>query len=236
MNKYIFSFILFSITLNAYAVDYETEPNGSKEDADPIFFNTTLNGRINGSDDADWYSFDVVGNDVLTLTVEDDRTISVYDDKGNSFLNKRAPLDGYAIGIGEAGTYYVVVTEGFYIGDYGLTISLESRTPHGGEYMTGKQECISDPASCGITVSSEDLANVKQEAQKACKANPTSCGIELDGEVAAAVIGSDLSLHVDKAQYNTLTGTQILWVDLTFGGANEAGDLTWILSNYGEVE
>jgi hypothetical protein len=64
---------------------------------------------------------------------------------------------------------------------------------------------------------------------------PSSNAACSNGETVA-VIGEDLSLHVSKAQYNTLTGTQILWIDLTFGGANEAGDLTWILSDYGEVE
>jgi len=64
---------------------------------------------------------------------------------------------------------------------------------------------------------------------------PPSSNTACSGE-PVAVIGEDLSLHVSKAKYNTLTGTQILWIDLTFGGANEAGDLTWILSNYGEVE
>ncbi len=63
---------------------------------------------------------------------------------------------------------------------------------------------------------------------------PPSSNTACSGETV--VISEDLSLHVSKAQYNTLTGSQILWVDLTFGGANEAGDLTWILSDYGEVE
>jgi len=60
----------------------------------------------------------------------------------------------------------------------------------------------------------------------------TACS---NGETVA-VIGEDLSLHVSKAQYNTLTGAQILWIDLTFGGQNEQGDLMWILSDYGEVK
>jgi len=79
----------------------------------------------------------------------------------------------------------------------------------------GIAKCQNDPASCGITILPES----------------GNCSSDI-----AAVIGEDLSLHVSKAQYNTLTGTQILWVDLIFGGANEAGDLTWILSDYGEVE
>lgn len=81
-----------------------------------------------------------------------------------------------------------------------------------------------------------DLDKVRQEAQSACKANPAFCGIDNSGEATAAVINQDLSLHVSKAEYNTLTGTRILWVDLIFGGTNEEGNFMWILSDYGEVK
>jgi len=81
-----------------------------------------------------------------------------------------------------------------------------------------------------------DLENARQEAQKACQANPASCGIDISGEVAAAVIGQDLSLHVSKAQYKTLSGTQQLWVELSFIGQNYDGKLLWELTDYGVVE
>jgi len=81
-----------------------------------------------------------------------------------------------------------------------------------------------------------DLDKARQEAQKACQANPASCGIDISGEVAAAVIGQDLSLHVGKAQYKTLLDTQLLWVDLSFFGQNEDGKLLWELTDYGVVE
>lgn len=75
-----------------------------------------------------------------------------------------------------------------------------------------------------------------EEAKKACQANPTSCGINVGGEVAAAVIDSDLSLHVSKAQYKTLLSTQHLWIDMKFFGNNENGKLLWELRDYGEVK
>jgi len=53
---------------------------------------------------------------------------------------------------------------------------------------------------------------------------------------AIADIGTDLSLHINRMRYKTLTDTSILWADLVFGGQNEQGDLIWILSNYGEVK
>jgi hypothetical protein len=90
------------------------------------------------------------------------------------------------------------------------------------------------PSNPGYTQA--DIERARQEAQEACKAAPVSCGIDLTGEVAAAVINQDLSLHIDRMQYETLTGTQILWADLVFGGENEEGQLFWILGDYGEVE
>jgi alpha-tubulin suppressor-like RCC1 family protein len=82
-----------------------------------------------------------------------------------------------------------------------------------------------------------DLDATYEASRQACIADPASCGIVTSAEPEiAAVIGTDLSLHVSKAQYKTLTGTQILWIDLTFGGQNEQGDLIWILSDYGEVK
>jgi len=82
----------------------------------------------------------------------------------------------------------------------------------------------------------DEIDKIRQEAQNACKTAPTSCGIDNSGEATAAVIDQDLSLHVSKAEYNTLTGTRILWIDLIFGGANEEGNFMWILSDYGEVK
>jgi len=94
--------------------------------------------------------------------------------------------------------------------------------------QAGIQSCKANPAACDISVTgSTDACDVQPSAVE-----PSQC----DVSDIAAVIGEDLSLHISKVQYTTLTGTQILWVDLIFGGANEAGDLTWILSNYGEVE
>jgi hypothetical protein len=98
----------------------------------------------------------------------------------------------------------------------------------------GIQSCKANPATCDISVTGSTEANCNVPPMP-----PTIPAIETSQcEVPdiAAVIGEDLSLHVSKAQYNTLTDTQILWIDLTFGGANEAGDLMWTLSDYGEVK
>jgi len=92
----------------------------------------------------------------------------------------------------------------------------------------GIQSCKANPAACDISVTgSTEACDVQPPAIE-----PSQCEVP----DIAAVIGEDLSLHVSKAQYNTLTDTQILWIDLTFGGANEAGDLMWTLSDYGEVK
>jgi hypothetical protein len=65
-------------------------------------------------------------------------------------------------------------------------------------YQLNNQTLPSD-SSCTETDLEKARNQAKEEAKKACQANPTSCGIDLNGEVASAVIESDLSLHVSKA-------------------------------------
>ena len=90
------------------------------------------------------------------------------------------------------------------------------------------------PAPC---FTQADMDANYENGRQACIADPSSCDIAISPEPEiAAFIGTDLSLHVSKMEYQTLTGTSILWADLIFGGQNEQGDLFWILDEYGEVE
>jgi hypothetical protein len=68
-----------------------------------------------------------------------------------------------------------------------------------------------------------------------CITDPASCHIGVIGE-AAAVIEQDLSLHVSRALYKSLTGDQMLWIELRFFGQNEDGKLLWELTDYGEAK
>ena len=68
-----------------------------------------------------------------------------------------------------------------------------------------------------------------------CITDPAFCHIGVIGE-AAAVIGQDLSLHVSKALYKSLTGDQLLWIEMRFFGQNEDGKLLWELTDYGEAK
>lgn len=103
-----------------------------------------------------------------------------------------------------------------------------------------RQVCITDPASCGIQINStEELEQVREAGRQAgiasCQTNPASCGIVIPADVAAS-IGIDLSLHIYKIQYESLTGAAFLWADFIFGGQNENGELMWKLGDYGEVK
>ena len=103
-----------------------------------------------------------------------------------------------------------------------------------------RQACQADPASCGIQINPDTELEQAREAGRqtaiaSCQANPAACDIVIPADIAAA-IGTDLSLHVYKMQYQTLIGTSILWADLIFGGQNEQGELIWILRDYGEVK
>jgi len=88
-------------------------------------------------------------------------------------------------------------------------------------------------------ITQEDLNNAyatgKQEGIEICKSNPASCDITTSSNISA-IISQDLSLHVSKATYETLISSSTIWVDLIFDGANEEGNLTWILDKYGVVE
>ena len=90
------------------------------------------------------------------------------------------------------------------------------------------------PAPC---FTQADMDANYENGRQACITAPSSCDIAISQEPEiAAIIGTDLSLHVSKMEYQTLTGTSILWADLIFGGQNEQGELFWILDEYGEVE
>jgi len=90
------------------------------------------------------------------------------------------------------------------------------------------------PAPC---FTQADIDATYEAGRQACIANPSSCKIAISPEPEiAAFIGTDLSLHVSKMEYKSLTGTSILWADLIFSGENEQGKLMWILDDYGTVE
>ena len=102
-----------------------------------------------------------------------------------------------------------------------------------GEDIVFKHEVI--PPTQGFTQA--DIDATYEAGRQACIANPSSCNIAISPEPEiAAFIGTDLSLHVSKMEYKSLTGTSILWADLIFSGENEQGKLMWILGDYGTVE
>jgi hypothetical protein len=106
------------------------------------------------------------------------------------------------------------------------------------EDVVFKHEVIpTAPCSPAPCFTQADIDATYEAGRQACIAEPSSCDLAISPEPEiAAVIGTDLSLHVSKMEYKTLTGTSILWADLIFGGQNEQGDLFWILDEYGEVE
>jgi hypothetical protein len=106
------------------------------------------------------------------------------------------------------------------------------------EDVVFKHEVIpTAPCSPAPCFTQADIDATYEAGRQACIANPSSCNIAISPEPEiAAFIGTDLSLHVSKMEYKSLTGTSILWADLIFGGENEQGKLMWILGDYGTVE
>jgi len=111
-------------------------------------------------------------------------------------------------------------------------------TGENGEDIVFKHEVIPvAPCSPAPCFTQADIDATYEAGRQACIANPSSCNIAISPEPEiAAFIGTDLSLHVSKMEYKSLTGTSILWADLIFGGENEQGKLMWILGDYGTVE
>jgi len=84
-------------------------------------------------------------------------------------------------------------------------------------FDAGKQACISNPASCSITVSGGDIS---------CPTTNSGDGIQLP------TIAPNLNLHIPTIEYQSLGGKMNLWVDLQFTTTDD-GKMWWILDDYG---
>ena len=134
MNKKYLLFVALFFSINSYADDFETEPNNSKQEADPIVFDVPINGNIYGSEKDDWFSFDVKGSNVLSIITSSQwEDISVFDDKKNLLYKETAVTknEPMLVGISGAGKYFIRIEGGLGIrSDYTLTIGLENVEPH----------------------------------------------------------------------------------------------------------
>ena len=88
---------------------------------------------------------------------------------------------------------------------------------YGDGFNAGKQTCISNPASCGITVSNGGAS---------CPTTNSGDGIQLP------TIAPNLNLHIPTIEYQSLGGKMNLWVDLQFTTTDD-GKMWWILDDYG---
>jgi hypothetical protein len=100
-------------------------------------------------------------------------------------------------------------SSGWYIDDIEITGVSPSSCPPGDCYTqadldaaveAGRQECINDPASCGIIVSGgsctpEVLEAAREEGRQECRSNPALCGIG-EGEVVHATYTFDGKFHI----------------------------------------
>lgn len=76
-------------------------------------------------------------------------------------------------------------------------------------YEAGRQACIDDPASCGI-----------------------SCDSCCNGGNSVPVLSLELNIHIPELRYDTVFGTMNLWADFEYAGeVND--DLYWRLSDCG---
>lgn len=128
----IFVALLFSI--NGYTVDFETEPNSSVKEADPIFNEVTLEGHFTRNDE-DWFFFDTTSSDVLTVTTDSGSSgvdISIYNENDLLLFDNlvSSGVDrSIKVGLASAGRYFIKAKKSVY-SSYSLTISLANTEPH----------------------------------------------------------------------------------------------------------
>ena len=132
MNKKYLLFVALFFSINSYADDFETEPNNSKEEADPIFSGIPMNASIFGTGDKDWFFFETKQSDVLSITPNKRVGISIYDNKENLLYNENNVFgkNTVKIGISEAGKYFVVMRHSTSEEDYSVLMNLENTDPH----------------------------------------------------------------------------------------------------------
>ncbi len=108
---------------------------------------------------------------------------------------------------------------------YSLDSEYESEFSSG--YDAGRQACIEDPASCGISVSGDyTQSDLDAEYQSGYNAGLSECS---DENITPATLSNGLDMHIPMLQL----GTMNLWADFEFAGESN-GDLIWKLSDYGQ--
>jgi hypothetical protein len=129
-----------TFVVSDYAEMLETEPNNEQKDANRIALNTTVNGRIGGSEDVDWFVFAAKKGQRVILDCRAWRIDSrldgfmwLYDAKGKQLVQsqdedirdeKRDPFIDQEIP--EDGDYYIKLTDFTYNGggDYFYRLSV----------------------------------------------------------------------------------------------------------------
>ena len=127
MNKKYFLFLVLAFSVNVHAVDFETEPNNSIKEADPIFNGVALKGHFTTKDN-DWFFFDTLGSDVLKLTTPGEiLQVEIYNE--NDILLLQGRRNSIQVGLASAGRYFIKISE-YIFSDYSITMSLANTEPH----------------------------------------------------------------------------------------------------------
>lgn len=131
-------------------------------------------------------------------------------------------------------SYYYCASSGWYIDDIEITgISSEgcSQEQLNAERATGRQECMDEPASCGIsTDGGYTQADLDAKYQEGYNAGCTGCS---NGNVLPATISPELKMNIPVLQYVSPFGAMDLWANFEFVGESN-GDMLWKLSDFGQ--
>jgi len=99
------------------------------------------------------------------------------------------------------------------------------------------QELYKGVASCTSTstgFTQTDINNAIAQGKQICINNPSSCGISSGGSSAeAGTVSANLDIYMPSLNYTTLTGTQNIWVNFEYLNVNSEGKHTWSLKDLG---
>lgn len=211
-------------------VEFDTWCNGANHDPNSNHLGIDINGSVNHGEDAPdtlvvepnfddgniWYVWIDYNGTTLEIrtsqhTSRPSQVLLQKEVDIPGLLGQDAAFIGFTSGTGaDWGNHDILYWE--YRDDYDpIVVVPDCEEEYHAGVEAGRQQCIDDPASCGIMVGG-DYQQGYQDGLAACP------------EGTSALISDALDIYIPDAVYKTILGDFKLWVDLEY-----LGDLTWEL-------
>jgi len=136
------------------------------------------------------------------------------------------------------GSNYNATHTGIFISNNEVIGTWYSVGGDGGDFLlvkSGVTPTTSLHEECNFS-SQADIDNTIEQGKQICINDPSSCGINVTGNSNGSSVGtvnSNLDISIPLINYQTLFGTQNIWVNLDYSHENN-GDYFWKLGSFGE--